>query len=61
MFQFLLILTVAYFFFRWADKNRLPKSENDPRVEYRDSQKRKSNSQKNDAEGEYIDYEEIKD
>lgn len=61
MFQFFLILAVAYFFFRWADKNRLPSSENEPRVQYRDSQKEKSKTQKDDDEGDYIDYEEIKD
>jgi len=61
MFQFLLILTVAYFFFRWADKNRLPQSENEPRVQYRGNTKGKSKGNKNDDEGDYIDYEEIKD
>ncbi|MGK0366330.1 MAG: hypothetical protein ACI85O_003403 [Saprospiraceae bacterium] len=61
MFQFILIITVAYFFFRWADKNRLPSSKNEPRVQHHDSQKRKSDKQKNDDEGDYIDYEEIKD
>ena len=60
MFQFLLILTVAYFFFRWADKNQLPASENKPRVQYRDKKKGKSRRQ-DDDEGDYIDYEEIKD
>lgn len=61
MFQFLLIITVAYFFFRWADKNRLPASENETSVQYRDSHKGKSNSKIKDDEGDYIDYEEIKD
>ena len=61
MFQFLLIITVAYFFFRWADKNRLPTSENEARVQYRDNQEKKSNQQNDDDEGDYIDYEEIKD
>ena len=60
MFQFLLILTVAYFFFRWADKNRLPDSKNEPRVQYKDAQKEKSKKY-DDEEGDYIDYEEIKD
>jgi len=61
MFQFLLIITVAYFFFRWADKNHLPTSENEARVQYRDNQEKKSNQQNDDDEGDYIDYEEIKD
>lgn len=61
MFQFLLIITVAYFFFRWADKNRLPSSENEAHVQYRDAQKGKPNKHNDDDKGEYIDYEEIKD
>lgn len=61
MFQLLLILTVAYFFFRWADKNRLPASENEPRVQHHNTQKENSKKRNNDDEGDYIDYEEIKD
>jgi len=61
MFQFLLILVVAYFFFRWADKNRLLNSENEPRVQYRNKQKEKPKTRRDDDEGDYIDYEEIKD
>lgn len=61
MFQFLLIIAVGYFFFRWADKNRLPSSEGEPRVQYRDAPKGKSKTKEEDDEGDYIDYEEIKD
>jgi hypothetical protein len=59
MFQFLLILTVAYFFFRWADKNRLPSSENEARVQHKDT--KREQKKHDDNEGDYIDYEEIID
>ncbi len=60
MFQFLLILTVAYFFFRWADKNKLPPSDKEARILHKDAKKEKPKKY-DDDEGDYIDYEEIKD
>ncbi len=62
MFQFVLILAVAWFFFRYTEKKRLEERRRNDRFHSRDSFEVKGKSRRadDDDEGEFIDYEEVK-
>lgn len=62
MFQFVLILAVAWFFFRYTEKKRLEERQRNDSFNQRDTfeVKRKSRRADDDDEGEYVDYEEVK-
>lgn len=57
MFKYLLILAVAYFFFRWQEKTRQSEIDGDNKQHIKDN--RSKNSSVSDHEGDYIDYEEV--
>lgn len=62
MFKYILIIALAYYFFRWRENKRLDTKKNNSHLRY-DDKNVPDNRRSNGNEGKYIDidYEEVKD